>query len=53
MRASTTLSHALKDDSGSVTFHWIPVLLALLLFLSMTGLETLLYRVTGCGYLAP
>ncbi len=53
MKAATSLSHALNDDSGSVTFHWIPVLLALLLFLSMTGLETLMYRITGCGFLAP
>ena len=50
---SVVRSQTFEDDSGSGTGSWVWIGIAILLFLSMTGLETLMYRITGCGFLLP
>jgi hypothetical protein len=42
-----------ESESGSGTGSWVSIGIAILLFLSMSGLETLIYRITGCGFLLP
>jgi hypothetical protein len=46
-------SEAFASESGTGTGSWVSIGIAVLLFLSMTGLEALMYRVTGCGFLTP
>ena len=50
---SLVRSQAFESESGTGTGIWVSVGIAILLFLSMTGLETLMYRITGCGFLLP
>jgi hypothetical protein len=46
-------SEAFASESGMGTGSWVSIGIAIFLFLSMTGLEALMYRVTGCGFLLP
>jgi hypothetical protein len=46
-------SEAFASESGTGTGSWVSIGIAIFLFLSMTGLEALMYRVTGCGFLLP
>ncbi len=46
-------SQGFGSESGIGTGSWVSIGIAILLFLSMTGLETLMYRITGCGFLLP
>jgi hypothetical protein len=46
-------SEAFASESGTGTGSWVSIGVAILLFLSLTGLEALMYRVTGCGFLWP
>jgi len=50
---SLVRSEGFESESGSGTASWVSIGIAVLLFLSMTGLETLMYRITGCGFLLP
>lgn len=50
---SLVRSEVLDSESGIGTGSWVAFGIAVVLFLSMTGLEALVYRVTGCGFLLP
>jgi hypothetical protein len=50
---SLVKSEAFSSESGTGTASWVAFGIAIVLLLSMTGLEALMYRVTGCGFLLP
>jgi hypothetical protein len=50
---SLVKDEALASESGTGTASWVAIGIAIGLLLSMTGLEALMYRVTGCGFLLP
>jgi hypothetical protein len=44
---------SLRGGRGRAASSWVAIGLAILLLLSMTGLESLLYGMTGGGFLLP
>lgn len=53
MRDLKTVRNDFAGDSGTGNGSWVSIGIAAILFLSMTGLEALMYRATGCGFLLP
>jgi hypothetical protein len=52
-KMSFVRNQGFESDSGIGTGTWVSIGIAILLFFSMSGLETLIYRITGCGFLLP
>jgi hypothetical protein len=44
---------SIADESGSAGASWLPIGMAILLLMTMTGLEGLIYCHTGGGFLLP
>ncbi len=44
---------SLHEEAGFGNSQWVSIGVAILLLISMTGLESLLYRMTGAGFLLP